>query len=213
MSCYSRLVWCVLFFLSSLSSCGYQLRRGDKPLAALGSLNIQDRAQRVYVPLVENMTTQVGPEAVLTNAVREVFSIQPGLRVVNSESEADYVLVGRVLDYGSRYKSSTSQASQTSEQKGGLASGQVTAADIEVYLAASFSMMERVYDGQGQLLQRQLWVKAVEEELSIEAFNRFAEAEGASSGPQINRSRERLQLRNLSGIIARRVLDQVTQDF
>lgn len=196
-----------------LPSCGYQLRKGDKPLAALGSLDIKDRAQRVYVPLVENMSTQVGPEAVLTNALREEFSIQPGLKVVNSVVEADYILVGKVLNFGSRYKSSTSRASQTSENRGGLARGQVTAADIEVFLNASFSLMERVYSEKGQLLQRQLWVKAVEEEMSIEAFNRFAEAEGASSAPQINRSRVQLQLRNLSEIVARKVLDQVTQDF
>lgn len=202
----------LLILATVLSACGYQLRKGDKPLAALGSAPLEDRPQRIYVPVVENMTTRVGPESVLTNAIREELAIQPGIQVVNSEQSADFVLVGQVSSFGSRFKSSTSQASATQEANGGMVQGQVTAADIEVFLGANFRLLEHVND-QGQMLRRLLWVKGVEEELSIEAYNRFSEASGSSSAPHINRSREQLQLRNLSEIVARKVLDQVTQSF
>ncbi|NCN40465.1 hypothetical protein GW916_04380 [bacterium] len=192
-----------------LSACSYSLRKGDQPLAKLDGKAAASGIQSIYIPVIENLSSTVAPESVLTEALREVFSTQPGLKVVSDESKAEYVLLGRVSHYGTRFFNPTSPSSRAAEDAGGLVENQVTAADIKVYLQADFELLENTSAD----MRRSLWSKGIQEETSFEAFNRQNELLGSSSAPHINRSREYLQLRKMSRNMARKILDQVSQDF
>lgn len=202
-----KILWAILLLIAG---CSYSLRRGDRPLVKLGGGTAPSSGiQRIYIPMVENITTQVASEDVLTEALREVFSTQPGLEIVNSEKNANFILLGRVQEYGTKFFSPTSPSSANSESLGGLVEGQVTAADIKVFMTADFELLENV----SETLRRSLWSKSLRGEASFEAYNRFDEASGATSAPHINRSRSLLQLRKVSKVMAQKILDQVSQDF
>ncbi len=193
-----------------LSSCSYKLRRGDKALLNLaGKSGNSTGKQTIYIPVIENLATTVAPEAVLTEAMREVFSTQPGLKVVGREADADYILLGKVSQYGSRFFNPTSPSTADASSRGGMLQNQVTAADIKVYMVADFEMLENT----SKDLRRSLWTKNLKEETSFEASSRYDELSGASSAAHINRSREMLQLQKISRDMARKILDQVSQDF
>lgn len=203
-------VWNLLFVsVIFLGACSYSLRRGDQPLTKLDGQSLATGVQSIYIPMIENLSTTVAPESVLTEALREVFATQPGLKVVSSESEAEYILLGRVRQYGTSFATATSPSSAAAQKAGGLVEGQVTAADIKVYMWADFELLENT----SAKLRRSLWTKGIQEEAAFEAYNRQDELSGASSAPHVNRSREYLQLRKISRTVARKILDQVSQDF
>jgi hypothetical protein len=182
-----------------------------------GSLNrgVGDvESARVFVPIVDNLSTEVGPEAVLTSALREAMSTLQGIEVVNSESDARFVLRGRVKEWGRRLSSPTSLSTAQSEARGGLIRNQTTAADIKVSMTADFELLEvQPSSDLAPSVSRRLWQRQFTSESTYEAYNRFEELSGSSSAPFINRSRERLQLRKMSDTMARQIIDQVSQDF
>lgn len=203
----------LLAFLCMLSACSYSLRRGS---LGLGGLNSRDsKTTRIYVPIVDNLSAEVGPEFVLTSALRETLASVPNLDVVQSPEQADYLLLGRIRSWGRSVVGTATQASAADQGLGGLIEGQVSAADIQVFLNAEFELLENLPESSstGVRVQKSLWVRKLSDQRNFEAYQRFDELAGSSSAPHINRSREELQLRKVSQSLARKVLDQVAQDF
>jgi hypothetical protein len=197
------------FVALSACSCAYKLRRGSLN-RGVGDIE----SARVFVPIVDNLSTEVGPEAVLTGALREALSTLQGIEVVNSESDARFVLRGRVREWGRRLSSPTSLSTAEAEARGGLIRNQTTAADIKVSMIADFELLEvQSSTDSAPSVSRRLWQRQFSSEGTYEAYNRFEELSGSSSSPFINRSRERLQLRKMSDSMARQIIDQVSQDF
>jgi hypothetical protein len=193
----------------SLSSCAYKLRRGGLT-RGVGDI---DNAS-IFVPVIDNLSTEVGPEAVLTGSVREAMATLQGVDVVNSQKQARFVLRGRIKRWGRNFGTPTTASSAAAEAAGGLIENQTSAADIKVSLVADFELLELVSPGTNEMpILRNVWKREFRSEGSFEAYNRFDERSGSSSAPFINRSRENLQLRKLSDNIARQIIDQVSQDF
>ncbi|MEO5668326.1 MAG: hypothetical protein ABIR96_09725 [Bdellovibrionota bacterium] len=166
------------------------------------------------MPIVDNLTSEAGPEAVLTGAIREAMSTLNGLEVVNSESEARFVLQGHVKEWGRRLGTPSPLATQEEENRGGLIRNQTSVADIKVFLTADFELFEKIPSDNAQIpVRRSLWKRQFRAESNYEAYNRFDELAGSSSAPHINRSRERLQLGKMSDSMALQIIDQVSQDF
>lgn len=196
--------------LMQMAACAYQLRRGSLGLGGLGE---GVESARVFVPIVDNMGTEVGPESVLTGAVRESLATLQGLDVVNSEGKANFILLGRVKDWGRSVVSNSSLSTAAAENRGGMIRNQFSAADIKVYMVADFELLE-VRASSGDLpVRRRLWTRQFRTEGNYEASALFDEFSGSSSAPHINQSRERLQLRRISETMARQIIDQVSQDF
>ncbi|MCB0310022.1 MAG: LptE family protein [Bdellovibrionales bacterium] len=92
----------VLFVALGLfcSSCGYQFQGS-------GSILPPD-VKKVYIPLVENNTTEAGLAVTMTEALRDEFDRYGAVLVVEDEFEADAVLRSRILKVVSGTRSSTS---------------------------------------------------------------------------------------------------------
>jgi hypothetical protein len=208
----------VFFLLISVlsmgfSSCAYQLSRGG--VGGLSSSGEGVESARVYVPVVDNMSAEAGPELPLTNALREALSSVRGLDIVNSPEEARFVLLGRIKNWGRSVAGSSSLGTLETEQAGGLLRNQYSAAEISVFMVTEFELVERLEEastGSSQI-QKTLWRRSLSEARVYEASRRFDEASGSSSAPHINRSREAMQLRRISESLARQIIDQVSQDF
>src|SRR5690606_12356103 len=122
--------------VAGLSGCAYKFRRGSLN-RGVGDVE----SARVFVPVVDNLSDEVGPESVLTGSVREAMATLQGIDVVNSEDSARFVLQGRVKEWGRRFSSATALSSAEAEARGGLIRNQTTAADIKVYMRAEFELL------------------------------------------------------------------------
>jgi len=192
-----------------VSSCAYRLRRGS---LSKGVGDVENA--RVFVPIIDNMTAEVGPEAVLTGAVREAMSTLRGIEVVNEEQRARFMLLGRVREWGRRSAAASRSATVVEQDRGGLIEKQTTAADIRVFLVVEFELSEIIPSGTSQTsVKRNLWKRQFKSDASFDAYAYHDELAGSSSAPHINRSREDLQLRQMADGIARQIIDQVSQDF
>lgn len=197
----------------AISACSYHIQKGSGGLGDLAKT--QGGKARIYVPISDNLSSEAGPEMMLTSSLREVLSTLPDVILVQNPDQADYFLLTRITDWG-RFATGTSKIASAEDQAmGGLIQGQSSAADIKVFLNADFELLENLQtaSSSNQKIQKSLWVRQLSEERSFEAFRRFDELSGSSSAPQIHRSREELQLRKITQSLARQVLDQVTQDF
>jgi hypothetical protein len=200
------------FLLSLLVSCAYQLRRAS---VRLGGLSQGQGHTRIYVPIVDNLSSEVGPELILTSALRESLAAIPNVVLVQKPEQADYLLLSRIRNWGRSVVGKTAQATAGDQAVGGLIEGQVSAADIQVFLEAEFELLENLSEASadGVRVQKTLWVRNLSDRRNFEALQRFDEVSGSSAAPHVNRSREELQLRKVAQSIARQVLDQVAQDF
>jgi outer membrane lipopolysaccharide assembly protein LptE/RlpB len=85
--------WCAslaLFVLLGLSSgCGYTFRGG-------GSVLPPD-VHKIYIPIVENNSTEIGLSDVVTEALREEFDSYGVVTVVENRSDADAILSVKIL--------------------------------------------------------------------------------------------------------------------
>lgn len=88
MSIYSRVF--VALIMISLSACGYTLRGS-------GSVLPPD-VKRVYIPMAENNSTELGLANVVTEAMREEFDSYGTVTVVEKQSEADAILRLQITD-------------------------------------------------------------------------------------------------------------------
>ncbi len=90
----------LLTLLILLSSCGYTFRGS-------GSILPED-VQKVYIPLVKNNSPEPGLSSLITEALRDEFERYGTLYVVNSEAEADAILLADIVNVKRATQSSTS---------------------------------------------------------------------------------------------------------
>lgn len=88
------------FLIAAISSCGYTFRGS-------GSVLPSD-IKTVYIPSVENNSSEGGLTQVVTEALRDEFERYGALYVVNNRSEADTILSARIIDVNRRTRTSTS---------------------------------------------------------------------------------------------------------
>jgi outer membrane lipopolysaccharide assembly protein LptE/RlpB len=97
-----------VLMISALSGCGYTLKGG-------GSVLPQD-VKRVYVPMVENSSTETGVATILTEALRDQFERYGVLTVVEDLDEADAVLKARILKISESTRTTTGGNTDTGLQ-------------------------------------------------------------------------------------------------
>ena len=90
-----------LLFSITLIGCGYQFQGG-------GSI-LPDDVRRVYIPDVENRTTEAGVAAIVTEALRDQFGRFGVITVVDAASQADAELRCEILQVGQETRTTTSQ--------------------------------------------------------------------------------------------------------
>ncbi|RMG42762.1 MAG: hypothetical protein D6719_05550 [Candidatus Dadabacteria bacterium] len=91
----------VLLITIALSSCGYQFQGG-------GSILPPD-IKRVYIPVVENRTTEAGLDYTVTEALRDQFERYGVLTVTEKQEDADAILNAAIVSLKRDTQTSTSQ--------------------------------------------------------------------------------------------------------
>lgn len=188
-----------------MTSCGYSSRKAD---VVLGQKALPADQQRVFIPVVDNRTTRPGLEGVVTNALRERLSSVPGVLIVDSAEDANFLLLGTLSSYGRKFGVSSVTGNPTTASQGGLASNQSTAAEIRIEMGLHVKLVEKSED-----LRKIVWTRSFSQGATFETSRRFSEKEGSTSAAQINDSRESIQVGLLAKGLARLVLDQVVQGF
>lgn len=195
--------------LAGLLSCGYRVKRDEASLAGMAGTN-KEGPQRVFVPVVDNITLRTGVEGQMTNALRETLAAMKGLEIVGSEREADFLVIGTINTY-TREAGTPIAGTLDSERTGGLVTSQNTAADIRVTLGLEARLLQRLHDGSGG--RRLVWSRSFLQSAAYESSRRFTERQGSSSLSHINQSREMMQVKSLANSLAQQIVDQVVQDF
>jgi outer membrane lipopolysaccharide assembly protein LptE/RlpB len=86
---FFRIRFLALAVVLTLSGCGYAFQGSGSVLPA--------DVRSVYVPIVENNSTEIGLNAMLTEAIRDRFERFGVVRVVEDMNDADAVLRARIL--------------------------------------------------------------------------------------------------------------------
>ena len=198
----------LLGVLLSLASCSYTFKRQD---LNLGTAQQPAGTQRLFIPLVDNVTNRTGIESIVTNSLREKFSSQKNIEVVNSEDDGNFKLLVTLTEYSTRFGTDPRRGNPGSAQAGGIGDRQTMAGNIILKLKIRAKLVERV-----QLkpdIYRIAWIKEYEQEGSFEASNRYTDEEGVSSSPYINLSRELIMTKTLSASLGQTIIDQAVQNF
>lgn len=192
--------------LMVLTGCGYSLRQPESALPG----DAPGEPAKVYIPVVDNLTTVTGMEPVFTSTLRESMAGLKGVKVVGDSSTANYILLATITDYS---RASVDKGEQTGSNKsaadGGLLNRETTTSDIRlrVQMNARFLKVEPNH------LRKVMWDRSFKQEGNFTASRRILEKEGASSAPHINRSREQIQAKIYADAFAQKVVDQIVQDF
>ncbi len=193
----------------SFASCSYSLRRPDLILGSQA-----DRAlsgQRVFLPVVDNLSPRTGIEGMVTNSIRESFSSQKDVELVNEIDDADFKMLVSILDYSSRYGVVSRRGDSGSAQAGGIGDRQTMAANVLVNLKIHVRLFERIKESPE--IYRVLWTKEFERSGSYETSDRYTDERGSSTAPYINASRELIQVKTLSTALGQDILDHIGQNF
>lgn len=207
----------LLLFGALFYGCSYQIKKNEVRLDALFQNQGQTSA-RLFVPIPDNLTLRTGPELFLAKALRENLSQVNGIQVVDSESQADFILLGTVVanDLRSR-KDAVYLGDASTAAAGGLSVGQTSASSFELEIGFRVKMLKII--SKEKLAPRNLlWNQEYLKAISFGASSRFEKnsdsaSGGSSSATHINESREKLYTEILADQIAKDVLDQVTQSF
>ncbi len=97
--CNFNLLFVFLITVISVSSCGYGFRGSGSILPA--------DVKRVYIPAVENNSSESGLTQTLTEALRDEFERYGALYVVDDLSEADAVLLAKITEVKRETRTST----------------------------------------------------------------------------------------------------------
>jgi Lipopolysaccharide-assembly len=84
----TRIFFCFLLVVS-LSGCGYTFTGSGSTLPP--------DVKRVYIPLVQNNSSEPGIARVMTEALRDRFDRYGAVTVVDSDNEADAILTAKIL--------------------------------------------------------------------------------------------------------------------
>lgn len=199
----------VLIF-SALAGCGYNVKPTEFSLGSVSASEAK-QVQRIYIPVIDNLTTRTGAEGTITNALRESLAAVKGAEVVLREDEADYLLLAKLRDYSRGNAGGRARTGDfPSQQRGELADKRETSWDVNVALSLEVELLERIPQSENR---RRLWTRTFTQSGNYEASTRFSERDGSSSASHIHRSREQVQLKTFADGFARQIVDQVVQDF
>lgn len=212
--------YCFYLALFVVSACGYGMRRQEFGLHAKGD---DGRVPRLFVPVVDNRTTRTGFEPTVTNSFRNALNGVSGVTMARDENEADYILLTTVTTYDTSPESLVAGNAAT-QIAGGLRSNLLSASTIRLNVEVQAKLVEKA-PGSG-MARRVLWDRVFQQAGVYEASNRYFESAslppkigaprsqgGSSSSPNINDSRENLQLKALADKMAQQLVDQVVEDF
>ena len=208
--CYDkpmRLAFVLLVGL--LTACGYSIRQPEFTLSGLPGETPD--VYRIYIPVLDNVTSRTGVEIAFTNALRETLSAVKGIYIVTREEDADFYLLGTVTDFERGAGPDTRLGTRDSERLGGLAEGRLTATNLTVKIGLRFKLLQKV--PQDAKLRRELWSKTLLPAATYAVSDRTTEGSGASSNPSINLSRESVEIKIMADTVAQQVVDQVVQSF
>ncbi|MBS1985249.1 MAG: hypothetical protein JST16_13850 [Bdellovibrionales bacterium] len=200
----------LILSVSGLAACGYTVKQDQLSLGPVAA-DKKDAVQKVYIPVVDNLTTRTGMEGTLTNSLREALAGAQGIQVVADESQADFFLLGTLTKYVRAFGPNPTTGNIGTEQGGGLMANESTSKNINVTLVMDVRLVQRVKES--DKLRRLLWNRTFSQGGTYDASLRFTEREGASSVANINNSREQIQVKALADTLAQQVVDQATQDF
>jgi hypothetical protein len=162
--------------------------------------------KKVYLPLPENSSMRTGIDHEYYQALKNRIASIKNLKIVSNKVEADQILLIDFKKANLKRGPTSFTGSSASESVGGLAEGAYTAASL--ILDVSLSLESR-----NPRNGKTLWAKSFDKSVQFEASNRTLEAEGASSMPMINESREYILHRQLALDFARMAVDQLIEDF
>lgn len=209
-TCYDKLMQGLkLLILSSLASCGYSFRR---PEVRLGDqVANRESVQRVFLPVVDNLTNRSGIEPTVTSALRETLSGVRGIQLVSNVEDADYKLLVTLTDYNTKHGPTPIRGNTETSQSGGLGDKQSVASNISVTLKINARLFEK--NKMDTNLYKVVWNREFEKMATFEASNRLTDETGSSSAPFINASREMIQVKMMSYGLGQSLLDQLTLNF
>jgi outer membrane lipopolysaccharide assembly protein LptE/RlpB len=198
MNMFFKIVACCLGVVS-LTSCGYTLRGSGSVLPA--------DVRNIYIPRVENGSTELGLSDVVTEALREEFDSYGTVAVVEKQGEADAILKVQILDV----KNTTSTVDPTTN----------TALQMDTTMFISGELQRTT----GQVLWRENNIKvtkgyAANQSVVVTTSPDFASGSisatdlASLSSRDISRGQEAQALNNLAADAARMVYDKsVAPDF
>lgn len=197
---FSGVVSCLI-----LLSCGYSMKRQDAAVV----MGKEGEIITVFIPVVDNVTTRTGPENIVTQALREEMASLNGMRVVNSEDEAEFLLLGKITGLSTKSSPDLFRGSTATEAQGGLRDQEVTAKSMIVDLNLEIKFMEKTKNS-----LKQVWVKNFKASEGYPVSrDRYTRQRGASSAAYISESRELIQLKLMSEELASQVFEQVSLNF
>ena len=182
-----------------LSSCGYAFRGSGSVLPA--------DVKNIFIPRVENGSTELGLADVVTDALREEFDSYGTVAVVEKQSQADAILKVRIIDV----KNSTSTVDPTTN----------TALQMDTTMSIGGELQRTT----GQILWREDNMKvtkgyAANQSVVVTTSPDFASGSisasdlSSLSSRDISRGQEAQALSNLAADAARMVYDKsVAPDF
>lgn len=195
---FFKIVACC-FVAASLTSCGYTLRGSGSVLPA--------DVKNIYIPRVENGSTELGLADVVTEALREEFDSYGTVAVVEKQGQADAILKVQILDV----KNTTSTVDPTTN----------TALQMDTTMFISGELQRTT----GQVLWRENNIKvtkgyAANQSVVVTTSPDFASGSisatdlASLSSRDISRGQEAQALNNLAADAARMVYDKsVAPDF
>lgn len=194
-----------------LSSCAYRISGST---ADIPGISPETKAPyRIFIPIADNKTSNVGMESELPEALVRAISGMTNVSVVSREDDANLLLAPRVKKLDRTSGLGTLQGTQETSNAGGLAIGAVTAREFKVLAEVQLDLFERSPLGPTGTPWIKRWTRSFTTQGSYDSSLRLIPSKGSSSSTIINHSRERLLLRTLSEDVARQVREQVFQGF
>lgn len=166
----------------------------------------ETQVKRVYIPLPDNTSMKLGFDIEYYKALRQRIMSIKQLKLVESKSESDQVLLIDFKESELRRGPTSVTGDKDTSSEGGLADGTYTASSLILKVVVE---LESRSPKNGKVL----WTRDFNKETQFEAANRFLEAEGASSLPIINESRVKILHKQLAVDFARMAVDQLIEEF
>ncbi len=178
-----------------LFSCAYHVGDSRSPQQTL----------HVFVPVLENVTVRPIDLNELTSSLRENLESVRGVIVVNNRSEADVVLLGKVIRYDRTWGPTAYKGTAATAAAGGLKEDILSASTTKVILGIELEKL----NNQGE----RSWSGKFAESDLYEMSDRLELARGSAAAPQIHASREALLVKKLADRIFERARAQIVDDF
>lgn len=187
----SRLVLFALF----LASCGY--RTGD--------FRSPEQELKVFIPVFENQSVRPLDLNEVTSVLKENLESIKGVSLVNTKSDADVFVLGRIVQYERGWGPTAYKGTKVTEAAGGLREDMLSASTTRITLGI---LLEK-FSSDGA----KLWSSTYSESDLYEMSDRLSLAQGSAATPQLHASREALLIKKLTERIVQRARAQIVDDF